>query len=395
VVEIWLPYGSTEIPARIPEERLAEVLKPNKGDNISDPAVEAKRLIDSSPGFLDAVRDARRVCVVLGPTSKGEVTRTVAQSLVQSLITAGVPPSSITVLRTEDAEELDLGLADVRIVAHSSLSSSMVSVSDSRLELPLSLNSIFVQADFRVLLGELKPHYFLGYSGLSDIVFPGLASNDSAKSQLSSRKAVTVSDLHKERVEVAKSFRNTYALGFVLDADMAPAKISLGNLQTCLEDLETTVQTVSMRRVGRPAVVVMSPGGQPTDRSLVSAVETLPVALTALKREGALIIAAECPLGHGNTDFYKWCAEHKEPRYLEARLRHSFNYQGLKAVFLIRALENHRIYLVSTIPSHYVQNVFGMRAATTINSALHTIQHSMGSDFTISVIPDASRIITS
>jgi nickel-dependent lactate racemase len=396
VVEIWLPYGSSEIPARLPEERLAEILKPNKSDNISDPAAEAKRLIESSSGFLDAAIKARRLCVVLGPSSKGQLTRIVAQSLVESLMAAGVPPSSVTILRTEDAHELDPGLVDVRIVPHSPLSSKVVPITDPKCDFPLSLNSIFADADFRVLLGELKPHYFLKYSGLSDIVFPGLASSDSAQSQLSDRKGVTVSDLHKERVEVANSFKNTFALGFVLDADLSPAKMSLGNFQTCLEDLEKVVQSVSTRRVGRPAdIVVMSAGGKPTDESLVSAMETLPVALPALKRDGALIVAAECPLGHGNTDFYKWCAEHKEPRYLEARLKHSFNYQGLKAAFLMRALENHRIYLVSTVPAYYVQNVFGMRAAATVNSALHTIQRSVGSNFTISVIPDASRIVTS
>jgi nickel-dependent lactate racemase len=106
-----------------------------------------------------------------------------------------------------------------------------------------------------------------------------------------------------------------------------------------------------------------------------------------------LIVAAECPLGHGNTEFHQWCAEHKEARYLEARLRHNFNYQGFKAAFLLRTLENHRIYFVSTIPNHYVENVFGMRAAATVNSALQTAQRSLGSSSKISVIPNASGII--
>lgn len=302
---------------------------------------------------------------------------------------------SVTLLRTADAPALDPTLlGDVRITAHDPLSSTMVPVEDSKCNFPLSLNSIFTEADLRILLGELKPHHFLSYSGLSDIVFPGLASRNSAQSHLSDRKGMVVSNLHRERVEIANSFKNMFALGFVLDADLSPAKISLGSFQGCLEDLEKAVQAVCLRRVNRAAdVVVMSAGGKPEDESLLSAVETLPAAFPTLKKAGALIVAAECPLGHGNTEFYQWCAERKEPRYLKARLKHNFNYQGFKAAFLLRTLESHRIYFISTIPDHYVENVFGMRAAATVNSALQTVQRSLGSSFTISVIPDASRII--
>jgi len=47
--------------------------------------------------------------------------------------------------------------------------------------------------------------------------------------------------------------------------------------------------------------------------------------------------------------------------------------------------------LVSTIPDHYVEDVFGMRAAKTVNSALQTVERSLGSDSKVSIIPDASH----
>jgi nickel-dependent lactate racemase len=162
-----------------------------------------------------------------------------------------------------------------------------------------------------------------------------------------------------------------------------------------MKDLEQPLQTACANTVNQTAdIVVMSVGGRPTDESLLRAVETFPAALPSLKRDGVIIVAAECPQGHGDTEFYDWCAERKEVRYLEARLRHSFNYNGFKAAFLSRTLESHRIYLVSTIPDHYVEGIFSMKAAATVNSALQTAQRTLGSDSTISVIPDASSIIT-
>jgi nickel-dependent lactate racemase len=280
------------------------------------------------------------------------------------------------------------------ILSHDPLSSSVVSLEQSRYSFLASLNSIFASADLRIALGELKPHHMLGYSGLSDVVFPGLASLDSEQSHLTNRKNFMVTDLYTERVGMASSFENLFALGFALNPDLSPAHIALATFQECLEDLKKGVQVACKRRIGRSAdIVVMSAGGKPLDESLAHAVETLPAALPALKRDGVLIVAAECSSGYGNAEFYQWCAEGKEPRYLEMRLRRNFSYEGYKATFLLRLQEKHRVYFVSTIPDHYVENTFHMRPAGTVNAALQSAQRSIGSNSTISVIPNAGRTI--
>ena len=395
MVEIWLPYGSSDIPARVPEERLADILKPRARETGIDPVEEAKRLIESNHDFQDAAKRAKRICILLGSNSITQLTSVLTQTVLESLVAIGAAASSVTVLRTAGAQEPNPTLlGEARTEVHDPISSPVTSVSDLKCNFPVTLNSCFTEADVRIVIGELKPHNFLGYCGLSDTIFPGLASKDSVQGHLSNRKGGAVSDLIQERVEIANSFSDLFSLGFVLDANLLPAKIALGKFHTCLEDLKSAVQSMCTVSVERAAdVVIMSAGGKPADESLLTAVETVPVAIPALKKDGVLIVAAECPNGHGDTEFYEWCAERKEPRYLEARLRHNFNYNGYKAVSLLRTRERHRIYLVSTMPDHYVETVFGLRAATTVNAALQTVQRTVGSDSTISVIPDATRII--
>jgi nickel-dependent lactate racemase len=396
MVEIWLPYGSSEIPARIPEERLVQILKPQKMENIADPVSELKGQIESDQPFLEGIKTAGRICVILGPSSNPQITSNLAKTLIESILSHGSAPSSVTLLRTPNAPTSELELpVDVKSIVHDPSSSPTLVAQDTKCDFPVALDSVFSEADFRIVLGELKPHHLMGFSGLSDAVFPGLASRDSAQGQLTSRKDVGIGNLYGERTEIAGSLKNSYALGFVLDADLNPARISFWKFQVCLKELEETVQLVCTSKIERPAdVVVLGAGGKPVDESLLMAVETFPAALPALKKDGVVIFAAECPLGHGDTEFYRWSAEHKEPRYLEARLRHSFNFQGYKAALLSRLLETHRIYLISTIPDYYVENIFAMHAAPTVNTALHTVQRTLGSDSTISVIPDASKIIT-
>ncbi len=372
-----------------------DILKPHAREIDIDPVEETKRLIESNQDFRNVAKNAKRICIVPGSNSIPQLTSILTQTVLESLVALGIPRSSVTLLGTAGAQKPDPTLlGDTRTMVHDPLSSTVTPIKDLKCNFPVSLNSSFTEADMSIVIGELKPHSFLGYCGLSDTIFPGLASHDSVQSHLSNRKGAVVSDLVRERVEIANSFKNLFSLGFVLDADLLPAKMSLGNFQTCLEHLKSAVQAVCSVSVDRAAdVVIMSAGGKPTDESLLTAAETLPVAIPALKKDGVLIVAAECPMGHGDTEFYEWCVERKEPRYLEARLRHNFNYNGFKAVSLLRTLERHRIYLVSTMPDHYVETVFGLRAASTVNAALQTVQRSIGSASTISVIPDASRII--
>ncbi len=395
MVEVWLPYGSSDIPARIPEERLIDILQPQKAPAPLDARSELKRLTESNEELQNLVKDAQRVCVAVGECGRKELTIELVKALVQSLITVGKAGVSITVLCTPDSVMLDRdSLPEANRVYHDPVSSETAPIEGFKGDFLPELNSAFLSAEVKIMIGELKPHHFLQYSGLSDIAFPGLASKASIQKQLSNRTGIDISDIHKERVQIANSVKNLFAIGLVLDADMSLFTMALGGMDDCLESLKDVAKRVFSREVGKAAnIVVMSAGGTPIDQSLLRAIESFPAGLGVLKKNGALIVAAECGRGHGGSEFYEWTAERKEPRHLETRLRHHFNYNGFKAAFLLREIENHRIYLVSTIPDYYVENIFGLRAATTVNAALQTAQRALGSDSSISVIPDASRFL--
>lgn len=394
MVEVWLPYGSSEIPARIPEERLIEIIRSRKaaqGQNLHE---EVKRLVDSNSKLRDKAAKAERICIALGASSSAHAQAESAKGLIEALVEAGASSTSFAIICTPDAPKPNpADFPNMTLDYHQPISSATSSLDNFKGDFHPAINSVFKESDLKVILGELKPHHFLGYSGVCDIVFPGLGSAASTQAQLSDRAGVEVSDVMKERMHVTNAVESLYAVGYALDSELAAARTSLGEIDECVKELRTTVDDLCSQEIKKPAdIAVISAGGVPMDESLLNAVDMFPAGLTVLKRDGVMIVAAECAKGHGNGDFYGWVTERKEPRHLEARLRHNFNYQGFKAAFLLRALEKHRIYLVSTVPDHFVENVFGLRAAETVNAALQTVQRSLGSDSTISVIPDASRV---
>lgn len=377
----------------MPEERLVDILRPNNVDCIPNPLEEAKKLLQSNERLQQAARNAKSICIAMGPICNQELAAGLARIHLDNL--PKEPQQSRAILLTLDGPNLDSNTpTEVRVLRHDPALSPTTSLSSFKGGFPVGLNSEFMTADFRIIIGELRTHQFLKYSGLSDVAFPGLASESSIQSHLSNRPNFTTFDLGRERVAISESLNDTFFLGLVIDASAQVAQLAVGTIGDCLANLEARVQEICVKEISKPAdIVVMSAGGVPFDETLLRAVETFPAGLTALKRNGILIVAAECGGGHGDTEFYEWAREHKEPRHLDARLRHRFNYNGYKASFLGRILQSHRVYLVSTIPDYYVENIFGMRAAPTVNAALQTAQRTEGSDSTISVIPDASRIL--
>ena len=389
-MEIWLPYGRSEIPVRVPEERLIDILKPENTNPLADPVAKATELLKSSERFLHKARDASRVCIVLGSCGTEQMTIELTKAVLQFISNF---QSSTTILCTEESTEPDATMVGgTRVLRHTAKSETIECVPFKDGFTP-QLNSYFVKADLRVLIGELRPHQFLGFAGLCDLVFPYLASEASVTRHLAERTASTLADVHNERLEIAKSFDNVFALGLGLNVEPRAFSLVFDTMEGCLASLDQVVSEAYVKQITKRAdIVVMSAGGAPFDSTLDRSVESFPVGLNALKRDGALVVAAECGQGHGGRQFYEWATEHKEPRYLESRLRHHFSYDGFKASFLARTLQAHRVYLVSTIPDHYVESVFDMKPAPTVNAALQSAQRAHGSQSTISVVPNASRV---
>ncbi|HXY82611.1 MAG TPA: lactate racemase domain-containing protein [Candidatus Saccharimonadales bacterium] len=396
MVEVWLPYGTSEVAVRVPEETLIDILRPQTISYNTDPVADLKRLIGSNTDFQAIIKRGETVCVAVGRSRNKKLLEQLTLSLVQELNASGVSSDKIRLLLTPDSplSETELG-TEINVIRHSMKTSPTTQVSRIQSDFVPAINSILMDAPTRIIVGELHPNSALGFSGLSDIIFPELGSEASIQQEISGRKPMIPADLHKERLDIAYKLPHLYALGFVLNEDRSLARMAFESFQICVKNLEELLREYCTRTVEKLAdIVIISAGGKPTDETLLRAVEYLPSALSILKRNGAIIVAAECSAGHGNTEFHAWSSEKKEARHLDARLRHAFNLNGWKAACLARAVQNHRVYLISTIPDHHVESAFGLKPAKTVNAALLSAQRALGNDSKISVIPDPTAIIS-
>jgi nickel-dependent lactate racemase len=140
----------------------------------------------------------------------------------------------------------------------------------------------------------------------------------------------------------------------------------------------------------RADIVVVSPGGYPADIDLYQAYKALDNALEAVKRSGTIILVAECPEGHGNQVFYDWMARLGDLNKVEREVRRHFELGGHKAYYLLKALKNHQIVLVSLLPDYYANGVFKLKTARAVNDALRETLKTAGSQAKVWAMPQGN-----
>jgi nickel-dependent lactate racemase len=118
-------------------------------------------------------------------------------------------------------------------------------------------------------------------------------------------------------------------------------------------------------------IVVVSPGGYPADVNLFQAYKGVDNALEVVKRGGVIVLLAECSQGHGNQVFYDWMVKFSDIKAVEREIKRNFVLGGHKAYYLLKALQNHQIILVSLMPDYYGTNIFKLKTARAVNDALN------------------------
>jgi nickel-dependent lactate racemase len=137
----------------------------------------------------------------------------------------------------------------------------------------------------------------------------------------------------------------------------------------------------------RADIVVASPGGYPADMNLFQAYKALDNALAIVKRGGVLVLVAECAEGHGNQVFYDWMARLGDLKAVEREIKRNFVLGGHKAYYLLKALQNHQIILVSSLPDYYAMNIFKVKTARAVNDALTEAFKTAGSSARVWAMP--------
>lgn len=395
---------------RIPARNFLGSINPKELPAAENARAEIERALANPIGskkLSEIVKPECKVAIVVDDATRHAPSDVMLPPVLAELNAAGVKDEQVTVIfgcgthravTNEEAHRLlgEEACKRVKIVSHDCRAADLVHIGNTRTHgNKIFLNRAFAQADVKILLGDVGFHYYAGYGGGRKSVLPAVAGEETIKhnhAMLLNPNARTGilqgNPVHEDMTEAAGLAKVDFIVNTIANSRGEIVKAFAGDLEQAFKEAVKACDEMYRITVDRRAdIVVASPGGYPADMNLFQAYKALDNALGIVKRGGIIILVAECTEGHGNQVFYDWMQRLGELKNVEREIKHNFVLGGHKAYYLLRALQNHIIILVSSLPDYYASNVFKLKTARAVNDALTEALKTAGSASKVWAMP--------
>jgi len=410
MVDVWLPYGKTEVCARIPTKNYLGNIEPKEKPGAKDPTKEIERALNQPIGtkcLSEIAKKDDKAAIVVDDHTRATPSHLIIPPILNELNKAGVKDQDITIIfgcgthrpvTTNEMKTL-IGqetLQRVKTVSHDCKTKDLTYLGRTKKHLTkIYINKVFTEANLRILTGDIELHYYAGYGGGRKSVLPAIAGEETIQHNHAmilhpkSRTGILEDNpVHEDMVEAAELAKPNFIVNIVTNSKKEIVRVFAGDLhQAFYEGVKLVDEMYKVPIERRADIVIVSPGGNPHDIDLYQAHKGIDNALDAVKKGGVIICVAECPEGHGNQVFYEWMTKFKELNEVETEIKRHFQLGGHKAYYILKTLQKAQIILVSTMPEYYATGVFKLRTARAINDALRDAFDITGKDGKVWVMP--------
>lgn len=412
-----LQYGTGDLDVEIPSPDVT-VLAPRPEKGLADEAAafrEAVRDPIGSAPLAEIVGRNERLAVVIPDITRALPRERLLPWLFEEL--GHVPPENVTIVngtgshRANTEKELAAMVGrrifeNYRVINHDAHDpDTLLFAGRSPDDRDVYMNREYVEADRRIVMGFIEPHFMAGFSGGYKGIFPAVADVDSI--------------MHYHRAAVIGHGRSTW--GVMEDnptQDQIRANGSLLPVDFCINVTLNRGREITGFYCGDPnaahesgceasrasvmvaceqdyPIVVTSGGGYPLDQNLYQAVKGMSAAAQIVSQGGLIVCASRCNDGfpdHGN--FRDMLLEHDSP---EAMLDTIFapgfkKYDQWQVQLFAHILQKSRVALHSDIPAEDVQNVH-LEPVGDITARIFAELESIGPDAPIAVLPEGPMTV--
>jgi len=410
--EVEIPYGSKICRVRLGKGRLLRILKPKPASPLGSLEEALERFFENPIGsktFGKLCEGRKKAVVVVDDHTRPVPTRTFLPLLLLRLKRHGLKEALILVATgihnppSERQLEKMLGSdfpLEVSVQIHNP-DENLVWLGETSFGNKVYLNADFMEADLKILTGDISLHYFAGYGGSRKSVLPGVAGRETIafnhRMSLHPKAEGGVlkgNPVHEDMMEAARMAKVDVSLNVVLNEERRIAGVFAGDLEKAFLEGVKFFDRIYRVEAPPPAdIVIVSPGGAPSDLDLVQSVKALHTASRLVKPGGVIVFAAECPEGYGSTTFYEWSKEAEKASDILERLKREYSLGGHIAYFTLRDTEKAKVILVSKLPSREVEEVFKMMPAGSLEEALEEAFKLKGENASVTVIPKGSSLL--
>ena len=180
-------YGDEKLTLNFPEGWQVEVLGPEDGPALSDAQIEkAYAEPIGTPRIAELAKGKKSAAIIVDDLSRPTPAARVIPFLLRELAAAGVPNSEIRFVvgggshrpltDEEIAKKIGADIAAAyQATSHNFMDGDLRALGNLENGMPIYLNRIVTDAEFKVCLGGIYPHGAVGFGGGAKLIVPGIA----------------------------------------------------------------------------------------------------------------------------------------------------------------------------------------------------------------------------
>jgi lactate racemase len=376
-----LRYGPGTLSLDLPDSWNITVVNRRPMPAVSDPRLCIETALASpvgAAGIDEEARGAHSACIMICDMTRPVPNHLILRPLVERLLGAGLDPEQITVLiatglhRPNEGEELASLLGDPWVAGHVVTANHFARRDDEHVTLgtttqgvPVRIDRRVVEADLRIAVGLVEPHFMAGWSGGRKLVLPGCAHADSimafhATRMLEHPRAETCvlrgNPLHDAQTQALRMVGRTLAVSVVINDARELSFASYGGVEESLSAAVGFAEPyVRVELPDRFPVVLSSSAGFPLDSSYYQTVKGICSGASILEQGGDLFVASSCSEGFGSREFHasqeRLRRIGREAFRVEVRGKDRASIDEWETVMLLKALDIGTVHLYSELLS--------------------------------------------
>ena len=414
-MEFRLPYGHSYLTAKLPEQIGVDIIEAPQTPPAADPLGTVHTALKNLTGEIrwSDFTLARSVAIAVNDKTRPVPHHQLLPPLLESLAQLGIPDSAITfyvAVGTHPpmaASEFDAILpAEIlgryKVVSHDCEKQSLhMYLGETSRGTPIWVNKAYVHADFKIVVGNIEPHQFAGFSGGVKSAAIGLAAletinrNHSLMTHPDSQLGEYENNPARQDIEeIGRKIGVHLALNAVLNQDKQIVHTLAGNPYQVVRQGSALSRRVCQVPVSqRYMLVISSPGGHPKDINVYQAQKGLAHAARITQPGGTVILSAACPEGAGSPHYEAWMqGKHSYAEVLQSFQAEGFRIGPHKAYQIARDASQVRLLFCSDMDQELSRTLL-LNPTGDLQTALDITLADMPPGERIGILPHASTTI--
>ena len=374
MTKIQIPYGSKQIDLDIEGAELLDVEEVDSGrtatiDNMAvirdalRKPLSTKRLRE-----IVATKNPESIIIVVDDHTRDTPTEKMLDALSEEIcephkdnITLLVACGTHSSPTEEDLKRILGKYFDHNTIKiHDCDAKDLVYVGTTSRGTPVRLNRNYVEADIKILTGDITLHYYAGFGGGRKSILPGISARETIKKNhalLVDEHARTanleLNSVHLDMLEAAAFAPPDFVLNIIASGNGNLVDAYAGDMNEVLHKGVEVAKDLFCRETHELFdILIVSAGGFPKDRDLYQATKAIENCYRAVVPGGELILVAECREGIGDPYFERWMNDYATYKDAEAAIRTNFVLGGHKAYYMRKVMNRLRLSIVSELDAH-------------------------------------------